>query len=255
MNTESTIVKGRAQIKKAYRVHERVAHYIESRYEADTFGRRVHEGQARHLKRSINRLKPDQLLEIACGPARLTVHVPPVRRAVALDQSPAMLALAAERLKEALNPTWELVGGDAFDLPFAVNEFDTVLSFKLLRHFDRSNRHALLAQVRRVLRPGGYFMVDVPHRPAYEWLLKKWGVAGSWIEDCWFSIAEVERELKQSGFRLVEAHPVMANVKLQYYLFSHMQRSLSGVGDALCRANNVLPFGQPYEWLVTCRCE
>ncbi|HXG11715.1 MAG TPA: class I SAM-dependent methyltransferase, partial [Gemmataceae bacterium] len=38
--------------------------------------------------------------------------------------------------------------------------FDLVYTFRFVRHFRRSDRERLYVQVRRVLKPGGYFVLD-----------------------------------------------------------------------------------------------
>lgn len=48
------------------------------------------------------------------------------------------------------------------ELPFASGEFDSVLMDNVLEHIERP--HQLLAETRRVLRPGGQILVGVPGR-------------------------------------------------------------------------------------------
>jgi|SRR5579859_4832647 len=52
-------------------------------------------------------------------------------------------------------------------LPFASGTFDLVTTFEVLYHLAVSDDVAALAEMRRVLRPGGWLLVRLP---AYDWL-------------------------------------------------------------------------------------
>jgi SAM-dependent methyltransferase len=55
--------------------------------------------------------------------------------------------------------------------PFADNSFDLVYSSHMLEHLDPPSIVRVLVEARRVVRPGGHFIVKVPD---YELLLQKW---------------------------------------------------------------------------------
>ena len=56
------------------------------------------------------------------------------------------------------------VCGSALELPFATSSFDVVAAFDVIEHCEPEER--ALAEVCRVLRPGGRFLMSVP---AYQW--------------------------------------------------------------------------------------
>jgi ubiquinone/menaquinone biosynthesis C-methylase UbiE len=91
----------------------------------------------------LDELPRARVLDLACGTGFLTRHLR--GNVVALDQSPAMLELAAERLPEA-----ELVQGDAARLPFADKEFDRAFSSHFYGHLLPGERQAALDEMRRV---------------------------------------------------------------------------------------------------------
>ncbi len=51
--------------------------------------------------------------------------------------------------------------GSGLELPFSDNSFDTVTSFETLEHLIERNQ--FLAELRRVLRPGGVFLLSTPN--------------------------------------------------------------------------------------------
>lgn len=62
--------------------------------------------------------------------------------------------------------------GSALALPFADESFDVVAAFDVIEHCDPED--VALAEVRRVLRPGGRFLMSVP---AYQWAWSDFDVA------------------------------------------------------------------------------
>ncbi len=108
-------------------------------------------------------------LEIGCGNAdmarRIVEGLRPARY-VATDLDPQQIEAARMHLMErgatALPPHLELREADMLALPFPDGAFDAVLAFQSLHHADAhhgafANVPKALAEVDRVLRPGGRF--------------------------------------------------------------------------------------------------
>jgi SAM-dependent methyltransferase len=127
--------------------------------EADTYtDLSLKPAERRVLELLREELADAAMLDLGVGTGR-TGHsfAPLVRRYVGLDYSPRMLELARERL--AGEPGVELVLGDARDLSTVEGEFDFVLfSFNGIDAVGHEDRLRILAEVRRVLRPGGRFL-------------------------------------------------------------------------------------------------
>ena len=104
---------------------------------------------------------PARVLEIGSGTGRDTAALAARgHHAVALDASFEALLLTAGTAPEIVGRG--IVGGDAFHLPFPDATFDAVFHQGVLEHF--GNPVAFLAENRRVTRPGGLLVVDVPQR-------------------------------------------------------------------------------------------
>ncbi len=82
-------------------------------------------------------------------------------RAVGLDSSPAAIEFCqAKGLGVDL--------GDACALPYPNDRFDLVLATDVVEHVDRDDK--ALAEIHRVLKPGGYALITVPAFPSL------WGI-------------------------------------------------------------------------------
>lgn len=95
-------------------------------------------------------------LEVAIGTGLNLPHYPPGVAVTGLDFSPEMLERAWERAA-ALGIDVDLREGDAEDLPFPDESFDTVLCALSLCGIP--DNAAAVAEMRRVLRPGGRLLL------------------------------------------------------------------------------------------------
>ena len=111
----------------------------------------------------------DSVLDVGCGPGRsfkpLAVEVGPGGRVVGADYSEGMVRRAGERAR-TLTVDCEAVRADAGTLPFADDSFDRAYSTLALSAM--GDVEAAVTEVRRVLRPGGRFVV-FDTRPFQSW--------------------------------------------------------------------------------------
>ncbi|SNQ51408.1 Methyltransferase family protein [Frankia canadensis] len=111
-----------------------------------------------------------RLLDLGCGAGRHAFEA--FRRGadvVALDYSHGEVAgvnamLGAMALEGESPPTARAGGvrGDALALPFADGTFDRVIAAEILEHLPADT--AAMAEIARVVRPGGWVAVTVPNR-------------------------------------------------------------------------------------------
>src|SRR3989475_9510734 len=109
-------------------------------------------------------------LEVGAGSGRLLIRLARERpyRAFALDYATYAIRAVRENYRRAAL-AGHAIFGDARALPFPEASFDLVLSGGLLEHFREPG--PILAQMARVLRPGGLFYADVVQRKVslYRW--------------------------------------------------------------------------------------
>lgn len=119
----------------------------------------------------------ERILEIGCGTGRalprIAASVQAGGLACGLDTSPGMLGLAREHTSA---PAVALLRADARCLPCREGRFDGVFMSFTLELFDSGEMGLVLAEVRRVLKPGGRLVLvalnaeDTFPVDAYRWL-------------------------------------------------------------------------------------
>ena len=113
-------------------------------------------------------------VEVGCGSARLLAHVgrvSPGLTLIAVDESAVALELA-QRTAAAFGLRMEGRQGTTLALPLAAASVDLVLSGGLLEHFPDPT--PVLAEMLRVLRPGGVLYADVVPRKRSWYRAKDW---------------------------------------------------------------------------------
>lgn len=111
------------------------------------------------------------LLDIGCSWGRWSIAA--ARKGycpVGLDPSLGAV-LAAKRLSDRLGVPFEGVVGDARYLPFKAATFDAAFSYSVLQHFSKSDARLALREVRRALRDGGAFRIQ---------MASAWGLRSIW---------------------------------------------------------------------------
>lgn len=121
-----------------------------------------------------------RVLEIGCGTGNVTVRAK--RAALGADvvgTDPDPLALARAQRKARGLPGIRFERAYAQELPFVDGEFDRALSSMMLHHLDEDVKTGALAELHRVLRPGGRLhIVDIGgHTTVHH------GLAARWMKD------------------------------------------------------------------------
>jgi ubiquinone/menaquinone biosynthesis C-methylase UbiE len=118
----------------------------------------------------------DAGLDICCGTGAAMAMMRPhcLRRVAGIDFSQGMLDVARQRTAGAPGPArLEFVRGDVLAMPFAA-AFDLAVSFGAFGHILQRDEPRFVAEIARVLRPGGRFVFITtpmpPRRSPHYWL-------------------------------------------------------------------------------------
>ncbi|MEZ5818158.1 MAG: class I SAM-dependent methyltransferase [Hyphomicrobiaceae bacterium] len=166
-------------------------------------------GYERTLERSASYLSPsDTVLEIGCGTGTTALRLAPrVRRVVATDISPEMIAIARERVADAGCRNIELRVAPADGTAVETASMDAVMAFNVL-HLT-ADRPGMIREIWRALKPGGLLIsktaclaeMTTVIRLAVP-LMRAIGKAPSVV--AFFDGAALTKDVEAGGFEIVE---------------------------------------------------
>lgn len=163
-------------------------------------------------------------IEIGAGSGRLLIRLGRERpyRLFALDYAQYAIRAVRENYRRA-NAEGYALFGDARSLPFPAGSFNVVLSGGLLEHF--RDPAPILAEMARILRPGGLFYADIVPRKVS---LYRWAERERMARDENLSEGIYESDLTKSAWRdlirdadLRDVRLVSAGVYPPYTLRGH----------------------------------
>lgn len=247
-----SVITGQTDLRRAYQDGQVAREYVGRRFESP-LGSLLHRRQVDVVASVIAKQGVRRAVEIAPGPARVSVDVlSGLESAVLIDASAQMLSEAARRLRErGVRTPVHLVQADAFQLPL-VDRHDLVYSFRLIRHFERSDRLRLYAQIRSLLKPGGWLVFDAVNTVVSAPLRAK-AAPGEYAHyDALLTPGEIRDELREAGFDTVG----LEGVQYRFGLLQQIQYLVAPRSDGLARGLMAIvdkTGGPPLEWVVTCR--
>src|SRR5437868_11560466 len=141
------------------------------------------------LAHNLDGQRQRRILDAGCGTGGTTVELRRFGDVVGID-------LAWEALEPARGRgLGQLAQASIEQLPFGDATFDAATSFEVVYHLGVANDAAALSEIRRVLKPGGLFLLRVP---AHDWLR---GEHDRLVHTRHrYSRAEIRRKLAVAGF-------------------------------------------------------
>ncbi len=127
------------------------------------------------------------LLNVGCGFSQILTHLPSRHRYTGVDVDPRTLEVCRARFPHARFETCE-----SYSLPFPSESFDVVFATEVIEHV--LDTRAWLAELLRVLRPGGRLQLSTPN-----------------YGDLWLPLIEMtflELVARRQGFTRRGIHPV-----------------------------------------------
>ena len=123
------------------------------------------------LIRQMNLRPGERILDLGCGTATLLMmlkRAEPAAEVIGLDADEKVLAIARRKI-QAAGLDIQLDHGMAYQLPYADNSLDHLVSSLVLHHLVLENKQRTFKEVYRVLRPGREFHIADFGRPRHLW--------------------------------------------------------------------------------------
>lgn len=127
--------------------------YDESRF-GNSYGKFIHAQEMNILRAELPSSGKKQVLDLACGTGRFMEFAD-----TGVDVSEAMLEVASKKWPDKM-----FHHADADSLPFPDACFDSVICMHLCMHLTPEKVAQIVAEIRRVLKPGGSLIIDFPSR-------------------------------------------------------------------------------------------
>ncbi len=119
------------------------------------------------------------MLDVGCGPGTITIDLARLvapGSVVGIDNEPAPLGLARADASGVSNVTFDL--GDVYRLNYPDDTFDIVHAHQVLQHV--AEPVAVLREMRRVCKPGGYIAARDADYSAMTWYRWRPGWTAGW---------------------------------------------------------------------------
>ncbi len=105
------------------------------------------------------------VLDIACGEGYGTsILSSRARQVFGVDINPDLVEHASRKYNQE---NISFLHGSASQIPLASNSVDIIVSFETLEHIDADTQNLFLAEVKRVLRINGVFIISTPNKKNY----------------------------------------------------------------------------------------
>jgi len=175
----------------------------------------------------VTEIKNKKILEVGAGSGRDSFQLAYKNATVyVLDYSSQALRIV-KNLNDQNDIHVYLIQGDAFQIPIPDESLDIIFHQGLMEHF--KDPLSLLREQVRVLKPGGFLLVDVPQRYHIYTIIKhiliffnKW-FAG-WETE--FSIGQLKKLMEQSGFVVRHKYGRWMRPSLSYRIVREVLRKL-----------------------------
>jgi len=121
---------------------------------------RQHEAFRRHVLELIALADGERLLDAGCGTGMMALRIAaryPGCTVHGIDLSPKMIAVA-RRDAEKQGLAMDFRVGSITDLPYPGDSFDVVITNIMYHHLDLTEKRQAVAEIARVLKPGGRYV-------------------------------------------------------------------------------------------------
>lgn len=171
------------------------------------------------------------ILDIGFGNALLEVMISAKRKDIKLYG----VDMSTKSVKEAIRMFGKtfFVNDLENKLPFPNNYFDSVLTLELLEHISPDKTLIILSEVKRVLKPGGTYIVSVPLNEGLDLLLSEGKNPNAHVRV--YTPKLIQAELKLSGFKVHKTYELFA-----FNNYYRIKSIIAKIAKKLRKPNNII---------------
>jgi len=169
----------------------------------------------RKIRRELNKLKPERILDVATGTADVAIEISKVnpKEIIGVDISAGMLAIGKNKIKQKkLTHVIELQLGDSEQLNFKDDSFDAITVAFGVRNFENLKKG--LIEMCRVLKPGGTMLILEFSQPRVFPVKQLYNFYFSYIIPWWGKLVSKDQSAYQYLFDSVQVFPYGNQLKL-----------------------------------------
>lgn len=149
------------------------------------------------VKKYLRPRSADVVLDFGCGMGRLSKYFSPlVKQIEGTDRAEEMIKVAKNGAPSNVNYLYT----PSHELPYADNHFDKVFTYGVLQHINDEELQKVLAEIYRVMKPGGKFVCLEQTR----------------LESQWFGQVQLHRKVEDynqlfgaANLKMLEAEPTL----------------------------------------------
>jgi hypothetical protein len=219
----------------------------------------LHQKQVAAINRVLESFLPLKVLELAPGPARLSVNLKGVKHGFMVENSEEMIVIALKRLRDSgLDRVWEIIHGNAFNLDRLIeaSSCDFCFTFRFIRHFHLNDRVRLYRLIRERLTSRGFLMLDVVNEFTRAKIdARQRGKLNQklCIYDASYSESNFKKELDSNGFKVIMMEPVINYFSLQSWLSYKFDDVFRRVTMTAVSFLEKIPSRHSLEWIALCQ--
>lgn len=193
---------------------------LASAYAQEVSSELDHRPLERELLQRFAQQCPGVLCDLGCGPGHIAEFVSRFNRdVIGLDLSPRILNEA-----HGQNPEIVFLQGNMLELPFAEQKLAGIIAFYSIIHFNDEQVILALAEMHRVLQPGGRLLIGVHVGSEMVHTDELWGIPVD-FDAIFFDLENLRGKLVLAGFIVIEIpkrnpHPDVEYQSVRGYIWA-----------------------------------
>ena len=193
---------------------------LASAYAREISGELDHRPLERKLLEKFAAVCDRLVCDLGCGPGHITEYLSRFNAdVIGLDLSPGILKEARARHSKII-----FLHGNMVNLPFGGEKLAGIIAFYSIIHFDSNQVALTLAEMSRVLKPGGFVLLGVHVGGELMHVDELWGIPVD-FDAAFFELRDLIGNLEINGFKVIETvqrdpHPEVEYQSIRGYIWA-----------------------------------